>query len=391
MSSYWYDAVNFLRSVIMIPRLLPSCTGHAAPTTIYMPRNLPLWRLAGRCLSRNSQPIWASPVAASRGLTTHALGTLYEAHCLASLQRLIPGLTLQQVGGAGDRGVDLRGWIQPADLAAAASASSSSSSPSQSQSSGSGEEEESHRSGERRVRVVVQCKATNRQKEKKLGPVILRELEGVMGRITRSLRDGEDTQEDVEVGLGVEGSAVAEAAPKRNVSPEPSGSVPPTLTSTSILAILCSSSGFSKQTMLQATNQVEGNVMLVHLPLPEEVSRRLALEGLTIGDDPQASQSREEIASASASASSSETSPDPTSAQAASATVEVTQKETAVMRPISILLSSKLRTGTSGRSRGSARQRDPLAGRLSVGTRRSLEEGGGEAPFLLWDGMEIVG
>jgi hypothetical protein len=88
--------------------------------------------------------------------------------------------------------------------------------------------------------------------------------------------------------------------------------------------------------------------------------------------------------------SASAASPSPPPAPVASSSIEGTQKETAVMRPVSILLSSKLRTGTSG-GRRDARQRDPLAGRLSVGTRRSLEEGGGEAPFLLWDGVEIVG
>lgn len=229
------------------------------------------------------------------------------------------------------------------------------------------------------MRVVVQCKATNRLKEKKLGPVILRELEGVMGRITRSLRNGEDENEDE----GTTGSNQG-SIPTADDSQGPHSPAPPT--STSILAILCSSSGFSRQTMLQATNQVEGNVMLVHLPLPEEISRRLALEGLTIGDDPQASQSRQDIVSASPPPSS----PFPSPSAASSPAVESAREETSVMRPLSILLSSKLRTATSG-GRGSARQVDPLAGRFSVGTRRSLEEGGGEAPFLLWDGTEIVG
>ncbi|PWN23237.1 hypothetical protein BCV69DRAFT_280847 [Microstroma glucosiphilum] len=374
----------------MIIRLSSSSTGHAASTTFTfcVPRALLACQPPRPCPRSRLQPAWSPPLTTSRGLTTHALGSLYETHCLASLERLLPGLTLQQVGGAGDRGVDLRGWIQPGDLDAAAAATASSS-PSHSRPVSSAEAV--HRVGERRVRVVVQCKATNRLKEKKLGPVILRELEGVMGRITRNLRNGEDEQEDQVMTDGEEARGTGEAASERQISPQPTGSLPAASTATSILAILCSSSGFSKQTMLQATNQVEGNVMLVHLPLPEEISRRIALEGLTIGDDPQASQSREDLVSASTSATASQAFPSPPP-PSSMPSAEDAQKAADVMCPISILLSSRLRSATSGSGgRGNERQRDPLAGRFSVGTRRSLEEGGGEAPFLLWDGAEIVG
>lgn len=68
-----------------------------------------------------------------------------------SVQRLI------RVGGAGDKGVDLRGWWQPSGLRNEPPSGSGSRAPS--------------------WPVVVQCKAESRR----LGPGIVRELEGVAG------------------------------------------------------------------------------------------------------------------------------------------------------------------------------------------------------------------
>jgi hypothetical protein len=64
-------------------------------------------------------------------------------------------MSLTQVGGAGDGGVDLRGWWSVPKLGSSSTSTS-----------GEG----------RRLRVLGQCKA----ERKALGPRIVRELEGVM-------------------------------------------------------------------------------------------------------------------------------------------------------------------------------------------------------------------
>jgi hypothetical protein len=74
-------------------------------------------------------------------------------------------MSLTQVGGAGDGGVDLRGW-----WTIPASSSSSPSSPR------SGSAIGTTGTGVRRLRVLGQCKA----ERKALGPRTVRELEGVM-------------------------------------------------------------------------------------------------------------------------------------------------------------------------------------------------------------------
>lgn len=83
--------------------------------------------------------------------TTVDIGRAFELHCLRFLQEQMY-MELTQVGGAGDGGVDLRGWWTVPR------------SPS------------SDGSTSRRLRVLGQCKA----ERKALGPRIVRELEGVM-------------------------------------------------------------------------------------------------------------------------------------------------------------------------------------------------------------------
>lgn len=83
--------------------------------------------------------------------TTVDIGRAFELHCLRFLQEQMY-MELTQVGGAGDGGVDLRGWwTVPRSPSSDGSAS-------------------------RRLRVLGQCKA----ERKALGPRIVRELEGVM-------------------------------------------------------------------------------------------------------------------------------------------------------------------------------------------------------------------
>lgn len=108
----------------------------------------------------------------SPSTSSTALGTAYEHHCLRFLSS--PPLSLSgllRVGGAGDKGVDLRGWW---DLPASAIGSDGM----------IGMEQEWTRSrSRRRTPVVVQCKAESRA----LGPRVVRELEGVLGYEARPL------------------------------------------------------------------------------------------------------------------------------------------------------------------------------------------------------------
>jgi len=76
-------------------------------------------------------------------------------------------MSLTQVGGAGDGGVDLRGWWTIPGSSCSSSSSSSSRSGSAIGSTGT---------GVRHLRVLGQCKA----ERKALGPRVVRELEGVM-------------------------------------------------------------------------------------------------------------------------------------------------------------------------------------------------------------------
>ncbi|WFD21226.1 hypothetical protein MCAP1_003487 [Malassezia caprae] len=74
-------------------------------------------------------------------------GAAYELACLRTLKSWM-GMQLYRTGGAGDCGVDLRGWWSPEPVGAEA------------------------------YRVLVQCKAEKRP----VGPAIVRELEGTLLR-----------------------------------------------------------------------------------------------------------------------------------------------------------------------------------------------------------------
>jgi hypothetical protein len=89
--------------------------------------------------------------------STVDIGRAFELHCLRFLTEQLY-MSMTQVGGAGDGGVDLRGWWTIPRL-------TSSSQPSGPSGSAS-----------RRLRVLGQCKA----ERKALGPRVVRELEGVM-------------------------------------------------------------------------------------------------------------------------------------------------------------------------------------------------------------------
>lgn len=194
-----------------------------------------------------------TPVLAIRRISTSGLGTLYEEHCLRCLQSLLPGqVSLQKIGGRGDRGVDLTGWWQVP----------------------------TPHTDERdvlpqRVRIFAQCKSTL-SKTKKLGPVALREMEGVLGRYRTRLRVASGRPEPEEEGQD-----------------DDEGSITPyedDALKTPLMAIICSSSGFSKATNVQV-HALEGvNMLLVHLPLPKEVSL-----DEKIGSDESSMKSEEDV------------------------------------------------------------------------------------------------
>ncbi|GFZ52353.1 hypothetical protein JCM24511_10126 [Saitozyma sp. JCM 24511] len=93
--------------------------------------------------------------------STRDIGLAFEKHALRFCNHHLH-MSLRRVGGAGDGGVDLRGWWWVPGDARSGSGSSA----------GDG-------SGARRIRVIGQCKA----EKKGLGPKVVRELEGVMAHL----------------------------------------------------------------------------------------------------------------------------------------------------------------------------------------------------------------
>ncbi|ODN78479.1 hypothetical protein L202_04113 [Cryptococcus amylolentus CBS 6039] len=90
--------------------------------------------------------------------TTVQVGTAFEKHALAFLTASM-SMSVRRVGGAGDGGVDLKGWWWvPADASS---------------------DTVDIRGKARRLRVIAQCKA----EKKSVGPRAVRELEGVMSQL----------------------------------------------------------------------------------------------------------------------------------------------------------------------------------------------------------------
>lgn len=147
--------------------------------------------------------------------TTH-LGTAYELHCLHLLGRQLR-MDLTRVGGRGDGGVDLRGWW--------------------------------NLPSERRLRVLGQCKA----EKTKVGPRLIREMEGVARRSSwhdELALEGQPLEDDQIDNL--EGRW-----------PKP----PPMIT------LICSSSGFSAQAMLDARSS-SIPMLLLHAPFEAPMYHR---------------------------------------------------------------------------------------------------------------------
>lgn len=108
-------------------------------------------------------------------------------------------MDLERTGGSGDRGIDLRGWWTPQQASS-------------------------------RIRILAQCKCQD-EGGKKMGPILIREMEGVVFRA---------------------------CAP----SPEPEEDTP-------VAGIVLSSSGFSKQALLQVRSSSVPLAAMHVLALPQ--------------------------------------------------------------------------------------------------------------------------
>ncbi|KII91179.1 hypothetical protein PLICRDRAFT_173071 [Plicaturopsis crispa FD-325 SS-3] len=94
-------------------------------------------------------------------LSTAHRGVAFEQKCLQLLQQRM-SMSLRRVGGKSDGGIDLQGWwwLPPLDRPSG---------------------ERGADTGRRRLRVLAQCKA----EKKKKGPNYVREMEGVLYRVSR--------------------------------------------------------------------------------------------------------------------------------------------------------------------------------------------------------------
>ncbi|WVF68502.1 hypothetical protein IAT40_003269 [Kwoniella sp. CBS 6097] len=178
--------------------------------------------------------------------TTLDIGTTFENHALRYLNDGLY-MNVRRVGGAGDGGIDLRGWWwlpRPRSTTPiTSSSSSSSSSPTSTGMSMSMEDV-------RRVKVVAQCKA----EKKALGPRAIREMEGVMAGLAFRLAQHQNRTQSNDIATASTNDDSSED--DTDINDE---EVEPTI------AVLISQSGFTKSTMAQAT--ASGTpLMLIHLP-----------------------------------------------------------------------------------------------------------------------------
>lgn len=172
-------------------------------------------------------------------------GTAYEEHVLGCLSATLAGIRLARVGGAHDGGIDLTGWWWnplPADK------DETSRSAAASTSTASGETGAATPPLDR-IRVMVQCKA----EMKRLGPIHIREIQG-----TYASRFGQPrgvVADVLENGSALPGYTLSPSAKDTGRTPA--------------MGILASSSGFSKQCILQAL-ACPVPLLLLHLLHPAD-------------------------------------------------------------------------------------------------------------------------
>lgn len=199
--------------------------------------------------------------------TVH-LGTAFELHC-SYLLRSTLGMSLNRIGGKGDRGIDLRGWWS---LPAASERPIAG--PSRLDPGRLGSDQEGR--GQRRVRVLVQCKA----EKKKAGPNLVREMEGVARRGFDLLR--ERSRSSSSSSSLEQSEDEAEEFPSEWI--EPSANLSTNIIP-SIATIMCTHSGFSSNATLEA-NRSKVPMLLLHVPFsPEDIPKYLDFH--TEGEPPR--------------------------------------------------------------------------------------------------------
>ncbi|SPO20553.1 uncharacterized protein UTRI_00029 [Ustilago trichophora] len=190
----------------------PPCTFHFDPRAISRSiqasaqhREASFTTISARTSTRTrsaSLPNPTSVAPATEAESSVARGTRYENLCRAVLHHIF-GMELERTGGAGDRGIDLRGWWTPAPSLSAKGQESSAG----------------------RIRIVAQCKCQD-EGGKKMGPVLVREMEGVVFRASFP-------------------------APAPSVATQGQMQAEEQVESAPVAGIILSSTGFSKQALLQ--------------------------------------------------------------------------------------------------------------------------------------------
>lgn len=127
-----------------IGAMLARCGAGGAMVCQPTRRGATLWR---KSLHVQDRAKLVPPAITAMATSAVGRGAAYELACLRTLNSWL-GMQLYRTGGAGDCGVDLRGWWSPGPV------------------------------GADEYRVLVQCKAEKRR----VGPVIVRELEGTLLR-----------------------------------------------------------------------------------------------------------------------------------------------------------------------------------------------------------------
>ncbi|WWC92746.1 uncharacterized protein L201_007705 [Kwoniella dendrophila CBS 6074] len=176
-----------------------------------------------------------------RRRTTLDIGTSFEKHVSDYLNNELY-MNLRRIGGANDGGIDLKGWWWLPKPKYKFGPQSQSQIQIQSQNRSSDIE------NLKRIRVIVQCKA----EKKSLGPRAIRELEGVMNNLNyRNNRLLTSSTESLSFELSQDKNLLQEEEERLNIKDS--------------IGILCSQSGFTKQTMLYSTSS-NIPLMLIHLP-----------------------------------------------------------------------------------------------------------------------------
>ncbi|KAJ9103260.1 hypothetical protein QFC21_002683 [Naganishia friedmannii] len=153
-------------------------------------------------------------------LPTVILGNGFELHCQRLLQQQMR-MSVVRIGGKGDGGIDLRGWWSIPDARHILA--------------------DDKPAVLRRIRVLAQCKA----EKKPPGPRLIREMEGVARREYDLLKEESHSHRLTESG--------------DTASPGPS------IVSEPVVALLCSSSGFSPAAVVEA-NRSRTPMLLLHIP-----------------------------------------------------------------------------------------------------------------------------